>query len=130
MKHSICCYYASVKPYQCPQHYTFSFQFFYNIFLTFTYFFLIFTLSQTFLIPLPLHLPTTLYFNIILHLSLYLPLFCLFLFSFSYYKVVIFSFILCIVFSNKKRFSLSLSQLFGSFFNFIFILSFGNFEHL
>ena len=71
--------------------------------------FLIFTFSQTFLLPLPLHLPTTLYFNIIFHLSLYLPLFCLFLFSLSYYKFVIFSFILCIVFSNKKVFSLSLS---------------------
>ena len=46
LKHSICCYYASVKPYQCPQHYTFSFQFFYNIFLTFTHFLNIYTFSN------------------------------------------------------------------------------------
>ena len=66
--------------------------------------------SQTFLLPLPLHLLTTLYFNIILPLSLYFPLFCLFLFSHSYYKFVIFSFILCIVSLHKKSFlSLSLS---------------------
>ena len=59
---------------------------------------------------LPLHLPTTFYFNIINSLPFYLPLFWLFLFSTSYYIVDIFFFILCIVFSHKKgHFSLSLS---------------------
>ena len=85
-------------------------------------FFLIFTFSQTFLLPLPLHLPTTLYFNIIFHLSLYLPLFCLFLFSLSYYKFVIFSFILCIVFSNKKKKVISLSLSYLVFFFFFFLV--------
>ena len=110
MKRSIYCCYAPVEPHQRPCHYLFYFQFSYN-FINITHSLFkkkkIFTLSQTFLIPLPLHLPTTLYFNIILPLSLYFPLFCLFLFSHSYYKFVIFSFILCIVFPNKKKFSLS-----------------------
>ena len=44
---------------------------------------------------------TTLYLNFILTLSLYLPLFCLFLFSLSYYKIFIFSSILCIVSSHR-----------------------------
>ena len=123
MKRSIYYCYASVESHQRSYHYLFYFQFSYNFFnITHSlfFFFLIFTLSQTFLILLPSYLSTILYFNIILYLFLYLPLFCLFLFSHSYYKFVIFSFILCIVFPNQKKkalsLSLSLSQLFGSFF--------------
>ena len=110
--HSMYCYYATIEPHQHPRHYLFYFQFSYNIFLTLLIhsFFLIFTLSQTFLPLLPFHLPTTLYLNFTLTLSLYLPLFCLFLFSLSYYKFVIFYSILCIVSSHKKG-SLSLNFL-------------------
>ena len=101
------------------------------MFLTFTfYFILIFTLFPTFLHPYlsslhyPLHkyysfsfhLPTTLYINIILLLSLHIPLFCLFLCTLSYYKFVTIYSILCMIFSHKKRFYLSLSQFFDEFF--------------
>ena len=64
--------------------------------------------------PLLFYLPTTLYINIILLPSLHLSLFCLFLFTLSYYKFVTIYSILCMVFSNKKRFSLS--QFFDEFF--------------
>ena len=68
-----------------------------------------FSLSLTFLSSLLFfYLPTTLYFNITLYLSFYLLSFCLFLFKQFYYKFVILSSILCIVFPHKKN-SLSLS---------------------
>ena len=61
------------------------------------------TTSSIFFPPLPFHLPTTLYINIIFPLSLHLPLFCLFLFTFSYYKFITISSILCIVFPSQKK---------------------------
>ena len=67
---------------------------------------------------LPFHLPTTLNFNITIHLSLHLPLFCLFIFTSSYYKFVIRSSIICIVFPHKKVLSLSLSQYFLEYYYF------------
>ena len=63
-----------------------------------------------------------LYINIILSLSLHHPLFCLFLFTPFYYKFVTIHSILCIFFSHKKRFSLSLS-LALNFWVFIFYFS-------
>ena len=90
------------------------------------YFFNIYT-SPTFLPPLPFHLSTTsptfllfsfshllispllstlISFFIFVFIFLY---FCLFLFTLSYYKFVTISFVLCIVFPNKKKGSLSLS---------------------
>ena len=64
-------------------------------------FFNIYTFSNL-LTPLPFHLSTTLYINIIIPLSLHLPLFCLFWFIQFYYKFVTIPSILCIVFSHKK----------------------------
>ena len=66
------------------------------------------TTFLTFLLPLPFHLSTILYINIILPISLHLPLFFSFLFTPSYYKFVIIFSILCIVFPHRKC-SLSLS---------------------
>ena len=99
----------------------FFFQFYYN-FLTFIYFFNIYTSSTflhhlpfhlpitfpTFFPPLPFHLPTTLYINIILPLFLRLLLFLSLLIHTIFYKFVTTSFVLCIVFPHKKD-SLSLS---------------------
>ena len=84
----------------------FSFQFSYNFFNNFflnIYTFFNQSPSLTF------HLSTTLYLNITIHLSFHLPLFCLFLFTTSYYKFVIISSIFWIVFPSKKVISLSLS---------------------
>ena len=91
----------------------FLFKFCFNNFFNISSFFLISTFSPTFLIPLHLHLPNILYFNITLYLSLHLPLFCslfcLFLFTQFYYKFVIISSIICIAFPhNKGYFSLCL----------------------
>ena len=86
------------------------------------YFFNIYT-SPTFFPPLHFHLPTTLYINIILPLSLHLPFFCPFLFTPSYYKFITISYILCIDFLHKNRFSLSLSLS-------IFLMDFLFFLHL
>ena len=87
------------------------------------------TLTSLFISPLPftlsIHLPTTHYLNIILHLSLHLHLFFgPLLFTTSYYKFVILSSILYIFFPKKKRFSLSLSLNFlvDFFFPLIFAL--------
>ena len=71
---------------------------------------------------LPFHLPTTLNLNITIHLFLHLSLFCLFIFTSSYYKFVILSSILCIIFPHKKVYlslSLSLTIFFGVFFFFL-----------
>ena len=61
---------------------------FFPNFFSIYFFFLIFTLTLTFFPPLPFHLPTTIYFNITFHLSIHLLLFCLFLFTPFYYKIV------------------------------------------
>ena len=75
----------------------------------FLFYFYIYTFSNL-SPPLPFYLPTTLYINIIHLLSLHLPLFCLFLFTLSYYKFVTIYSIICMVFSHKKKvLSLSLS---------------------
>ena len=91
---------------------TTSLSYFFPIFLSFFKHLLfkkkIFTLTLTFLPPLPFHLPTTIYFNITLHLSFHLLLFCLFLFTLFYYKFVILFHSLHIFFSVI---SLSLSLL-------------------
>ena len=114
---SIYCCYTSVEPHYRPSHYHFLSNFpiivFNNYFL---FYFNIYTFS-TLSPPLPFHLLTTFYINIFfffssphyplhkyfLFLSLHLPLFCLFLFTFSYYKFVPIYFILCMVFSHKKK---------------------------
>ena len=103
LKHSIYCCYTPVEPHQRPCYYHFSFQFSYNffniyLFLKYLYF------LQSFSIPY--HLLTTLYLNITLHL----PFFCSFLFTHSYYKCIIISSILYILFPHKKG-SLSLNFL-------------------
>ena len=67
-----------------------------------THFFLTFTLSPTFLILFTFSFPQTFHLDITLPLSFYLPLFCFFLLSSSYYKFVIHSSILYIIFSHKK----------------------------
>ena len=109
MNRNIYCYYAPIKPHQHSPHYHFLSNFPIIVFnIYFLFYFNIYTFSN-FSPFLPFHLSTTLYINIILLLSLHLPLFCLFLFTLSYYKFVTIYFILCIVFSHKKRFSLSLS---------------------
>ena len=85
---------------------------------------------SSFLPPLPFHLPTILYINIVLPLSLHLPLFCLFLFTPSYYKFVTISSILCIVFPHKKKvhsFSLFLNFLVDFFIFLASLLSVDNF---
>ena len=102
MRHSIYYYYTLVKPHQHSRHYFFFLP-------NFPIIFLIFTISLTFLPPLLFHLPTIIYLNITIHLPLYLPLFCLFLLTTSYYKFFILSFILCIFFPYKRVISLSLS---------------------
>ena len=88
----------------------------------FLFYFNIYTFSN--LSP-PLHflLPTTLYINIILLLSLHLPLVCLFSFTLSYYKFVTIYSILCMVFFHKKKGSLSLSLSLSQFFDEFFIHS-------
>ena len=109
MKRSIYYCHTPVEPHQRSPHYHFLSNFSIIIFnVYFLFYFNIYTFPNL-SPPLPFHLPTTLYINIILLLSLHLPLFCLFLFTLSYYKFVTIYFILCIVFSHKKRFSLSLS---------------------
>ena len=78
------------------------------IFFLHSLIFLIFTLSSTFLLFLHFHLSTILYFNIIIHLSLHLPLFVS---SYPFILTInlsLFS-ILCIIFSHKKVLSLSFS---------------------
>ena len=105
----------------------FSCQFSYNFFNSHL-FFLIFTLSLTFLILLPFHLSTTLYLNITIYLFFHLPLFCLFLFTLSYYKFVILCSILCIVFPHKNVIYLSLSLSLSIFCEFLFLFLF--FLHL
>ena len=72
-----------------------------------------------FLPLLPFHLPTTFYFNITLHLSLHLPLFCLFLFTPFHYKFAVLSSILYIVFPHQKKKKKALSQFYGGFFIFL-----------
>ena len=115
MKRNIYCYYASVESHQHLSYYYFLSNFPIIIFnIYFLFYFNIYTLPNL-SPPLPFHLPTTLYINIILLLSLHLPLFCLFLFTLSYYKFVTIYFILCMVFSHKKRFSLSLSLSLSNF---------------
>ena len=116
----------------------FFFQFYYN-FLTFIYFFNIYTSSTflhhlpfhlpitfpTFFPPLPFHLPTTLYINIILPLFLRLLLFLSLLIHTIFYKFVTTSFVLCIVFPHKKD-SLSLSlSIFWWIFYFSYISALG-----
>ena len=84
------------------------FLYFLFLFFIFTYFLKIFTLSSTILLLLPFHLSTTLYFNIVIHLSLHLPLF-VFSYPFTFtINLSLFS-ILCIFFSHKKVFFFSLS---------------------
>ena len=91
------------------RHCSIFFQFFSNFFNIY-FFFLIFSLTPTFLPPLAFHLPTTIYFDITLHLSFHLLLFCLFLFTTFHYKFVILFHSLHSFFSIKKGyFSLSLS---------------------
>ena len=73
---------------------------------------------------LPFHLPTTLNLKITIHLFFHLSLFCLFIFTSSYYKFVILFSILCIIFPHKKislslSLSLSLSQYFLEYFFFL-----------
>ena len=114
MNRNIYCYYAPIKPHQHSPHYHFLSNFFIIVFnIYFLIYFNIYTFSNIYP-PLPFYLPTTLYINIILLPSLHLSLFCLFLFTLSYYKFVTIYSILCMVFSNKKRFSLS--QFFDEFF--------------
>ena len=72
---------------------------------------------------LPFHLPTTLNLNITIHLFLHLSLFCLFIFTSSYYKFVILFSILCIIFPHKKVYlSLSLSLSHNIFWSIFFFL--------
>ena len=107
MKRSIYCCYAPVEPHQRPLHYHFLSNFPIIVFnIYYLFYFNIYTFS-TLSLPLPFHFPTTFYFNITLHLSLHPPLFCLFLFTPFYYKFVILSSILCIVFPHRKMLSLS-----------------------
>ena len=122
MKYSIYCYYAPVNPHQHLRHYLFSFQFSYNCFLTF--FFLIFTLLQPFSLPYLFISPLLLQlFSISFIFISLLPstlisfflfsfiffYFCFFLFTHFYYKFFIIFSILFIVFTHKKKSSLSLS---------------------
>ena len=116
---------------------SFSFFNFIIIFLTFIYFFNIYTSSTflhplpfhpsttfpTFFPPLPFHLPTTLYINIILPFSLRLLLFLSLLIHTIFYKFVTTSFVLCIVFPHKKdSLSLSLSLSLNFLVDFLFFL--------
>ena len=72
----------------------------------------LFSLSYIFISPLS---STLISFFLFPFIFLY---FCLFLFTLSYYKFVIISSIICIVFSHQKNgsLSLSLSKFFGGFF--------------
>ena len=100
MKRSIYCCYTPVEPHQHPRHYHFAFQFSYNFFFNiysffkkYLHFLQHFYIPYLFISPLPFtllfHLPTTLYLNITLRLSLHLPFFfCPFLFTTFYYKLV------------------------------------------
>ena len=130
MKRSIFYCYASIEPHQRPHHYFFLsnfpiifLTFFFNIYIFSTFLpslpFHLPTTSPTFLRPLPSHLLTTLYINIILPLSLHLPLFLSLLIHTLYYKFVTISSILCIIFLTIERLSLSLSL---KFFFFGFLL--------
>ena len=76
-----------------------------------------FSLPYLFIFPLP---STLISFFLFPFIFLY---FCLFLFTSSYYKFVIISSILYIVFSHQKTGSLSLYRFFGGFFYFIFLAS-------
>ena len=130
MERNIYCCYTPVKLHRRLCHYPLFFPIFLQFFFfNIHFFFLIFTLTITFLHLLHFHLPTILYFNVTVHLSLCLPLFCIFLFTLFYYKFVILSSILYIVFPHKKvlslSLSLSLSQFFGGFFYFSYISALG-----
>ena len=109
MKRDIYCYYAPIKSHQRPRHYPLFFPIFLQIlFLTFTFFFNIYpyyNISPS----LTFSSPHYLYFNVIVHLSLRLPLFCIILFTLFYYKFVIISSILYIIFPHKNVISISLS---------------------
>ena len=127
MKRSIYCCYAPVKPHQRPSHYHFLSNFLIIVFnIYFLFYFNIYTFSNL-SSPLPFHLPTTFYINIILLFSLHLPLFCLFLFTLFYYKFVTIYSILCMIFSHKKRFlSLSLSIFRWIFYTFFYLCQITN----
>ena len=127
MKCSIYCCYAPVEPHQHPSHYHFLSNFpiiDFNIY--FLFYFNIYTFSNI-SPPLPFHLSTTLYINILLLLSLHLTLLCLFLFTLSYYKFVTIYSILCMVFSHKKgSLSLSLSIFRWIFYSFFYLCQITN----
>ena len=87
----------------------FYFQFSYNFFLH-SLIFKIFILSSTFFLLLPFHLPTALYFNIAIHLSLNISLFVS---SYPFPLTInlsLFS-ILCVILSLSLSLSLSLNVL-------------------
>ena len=117
-KHSIYCCYAPVKPYQCPRHYHFSFQFsynFFNIYLFFKYLYFLQPLSipYYFISPLPstLILLFIFLFSVLSyshHFTINLPFFLPFFTYFSLTKK-----------KKKKKGSLSLSQFFGGIFIFL-----------
>ena len=137
MKRNIYYCYAPVEPHQCPRHYHFSFQFSYNFFLTFSRFLNNYTFSNLSLffafssLPYPLPyifislLSSTLISLFIFPFIFLFHFFCHFLFMLSYYKFVILSFILYILYPHEKKcslslsLSLSLSQFFGWFFIFL-----------
>ena len=92
---------------------------FFNIFISLTFS----SPHYPFISPLPFtllfYLPTTLYLNITLRLSLHLPFFfCPFLFTTFYYKFITLFHFLHTFPSQKKKgsLSLSLSQFWGGFF--------------
>ena len=112
MKRNIYCCYAPVGPQQGPRHYQFFFSnfptiFFFNIYSFFKYLHFLrpFSISYLFISPLPFTLISLFIFPFIFFF------FCPFLFTLSYYKFVILSSILYILFPHKKRLSLSLKFL-------------------